>query len=116
MFFDRFDQSKERTKMAEEENEETDNSFIKIVSRNHPMFKNRSMSFTYVNEEGKTITEALPTIPDSEIVCDGCNSLIKDDTVGLYMTDKDHYWGTQCKKCIEKYFSEVPVVGKTLST
>ena len=96
--------------MIEEENEETDNSFIKIVSRNHPIFKNRCSGFTYRDNDRKIITKTLHPIPDDVIICDGCNSLIKDDTVGLYMTDKDHCWGTQCKRCIEKYFSEVPVV------
>ena len=96
--------------MIEEENEETDNSFIKIVSRNHSIFMNRSCNFLYLDTFGKFTREELTSIPDNTIICDGCNSLIKDDTVGLYMTDKDHCWGTQCKVCIEKYFSEVPVV------
>ncbi len=89
--------------------EEEDNSFIKIVSRNHQMFKNRSMSFTTVRN-GEIITEKLPTIPDSVIVCDGCNALIKDDEVGLLMLGPNRCWGTQCKNCIKIYYSTLPVV------
>ena len=93
-----------------EENEEVDNSFIKIVSRNHPMFKLRCASLITMNKEGKIIAETLPTIPNETIVCDGCNNLIKDEFVGLLMLEVNHYWGTQCKNCIKKYFSDLPVV------
>lgn len=94
----------------EEEDEEDDNnSFIKIISRNNPMFINRQMSFTY-NKNGKLITEKLPTIPNNTIVCDGCNSLIEDDDVGVLMLDLQTCWGTQCKICRKKYFSSLVVV------
>lgn len=97
--------------MLEEEIEnEADKSFIKIVSRNHPMFKLRCASLITMNKEGKIITETLPPIPDDTIICDGCNSLIKDDFVGLLMLEVNRCWGTQCKDCVKKYFSDLPVV------
>ncbi len=92
-----------------EEVEEEDNSFIKIVSRNHPIFKNRAATF-YSMQNGKLNAEKLPTIPDNIIVCDGCNELIKDEEVGLLMLEPDRCWGTQCKKCRVEYYSELPVV------
>ena len=92
-----------------EEEEEVDNSFIKIVSRNHEMFKNRC-STMYTMDNGNIVAESLPTIPDDIIVCDGCNDLIEDEEVGLLMLEKDRAWGTQCKKCRVEYFSELPVV------
>lgn len=93
----------------EEEDEEENNSFIKIVSRNNTMFVDRHMSFTYV-KNGNLITEELPTIPNNTIVCDGCNSLIEDNDVGLLMLDLQTCWGTQCKVCRKKYFSPLVVV------
>ena len=98
--------------MSEEEYEEEDNSFIKLVNRTHPMFSNRNATFTYA-KDGKLVTEKIASIPDSVILCDGCNSLITDDVVGLYMLAPNHPWGTQCKSCREEYFSEVPVVDET---
>jgi len=91
------------------EEEEEDNAFIQMVSRNHQMFKNRNM--TFYSKQGKNIVATiLPTIPDNIIVCDGCNDLIKDEEVGLLMLEENHVWGTQCKKCISKYYSELSVV------
>jgi len=93
----------------EECEEEEDNSFIQIVSRNHQMFKNRSMTF-YSQQSGKIVEEKLSTIPNDIIVCDGCNNLILDEEVGLLMLEPNHAWGTQCKSCILKYYSKLPVV------
>ncbi len=95
--------------MPQEEEEEVDNSFIKIVGRNHQMFKDRSMKFYHIKGE-TLIMHKLPTIPDSVIVCDGCNDLILDDEVGLLMLEPNRAWGTQCKKCISEYFSKLHVV------
>lgn len=91
-----------------EEDEEEDNSFIMLVGRDHTIFKNRGMTLIHV-DNGELITEKLSTIPDSIIVCDGCNGLIKDEKVGLLMLEEDHCWGTQCKTCVKKYFSSLPV-------
>ena len=91
------------------EEEEEDNSFIMMVGRDNPIFKNRSMKFYHLKGE-TLIMHKLPTVPDSVIVCDGCNNLILDDEVGLLMLEKDHCWGTQCKSCIKEYFSTLPVV------
>ncbi|KKM80195.1 hypothetical protein LCGC14_1342380 [marine sediment metagenome] len=92
-----------------EEVEEKDNSFIKIVSRNHPIFKNRG-SILYSMQNGKLNAEKLPTVPDNVIICDGCNELIKDEEVGLLMLEPNRCWGTQCKNCRVEHFSELPVV------
>ena len=97
--------------MSKDESEPEDKSFIKLVSRNHPMFSNRESTCTFVRD-GKLITERIASIPDSVILCDGCNNLIKDDIVGLYMLTPTHPWGTQCKKCRKEYFSDVPVVNE----
>lgn len=109
---DGFDEKFDRNLL--EEFEEEDNSFIKLVSRNHPMFSNRSASISFVSDDGMVKTEKIATIPDDTIICDGCNDLIKDDIVGIYMLSPTHPWGTQCKKCIKEYFSEVPVVNEVV--
>jgi len=94
---------------TEEEEEDMDDSFIKIVSRNHEIFTNRHTTIYSVNN-GNIVSTVLPTIPDHIIICDGCNNLIKDEEVGLLMLEPDRCWGTQCKKCIKEYYSELPVL------
>ena len=89
--------------------EEQDDSFIKIVSRNHEIFTNRHTTL-YSAKDGKIVATELPTIPDNIIVCDGCNNLIKDEEVGLLMLEPNRCWGTQCKSCIKEFFSELPVL------
>ena len=102
-------QESENQKTYEDDEEEEDNSFIKIVSRNHRIFKNRH-TILYSMKDGEIIKDVLPTIPDDIIICDGCNSLIKDEEVGLLMLEEDRCWGTQCKTCVKEFFSELPIV------
>jgi len=87
---------------------------LKKVSREDPMFSGRAIYFQPILEDGSPgIPEKVADVPDNDIICDGCNNLIEDDEVYLLILqegdEEPRIWGTQCKECVEEYYSELEV-------
>ena len=75
---------------------------IRRVSRNDPMFKDRSIIVR--SAHSKTV---IP-VPDQVILCDACNDEIKTDTVNLLVIDGG-VWGTVCEGCRLRYHKGLPI-------
>ena len=53
----------------------------------------------------------MNNIENSEITnLSDIQDLINDEEIGLLMLEPNQCWGTQCKNCIKKHFSKLPVV------
>jgi len=85
--------------------------FIKNISRNDEVFKGRSFKFgSFVNGE-IVIEEEIP-IPDSDILCDWCNSQIQTEQIKVIInvdisTGKGNISHAICDDCKKNKFSDI---------
>ena len=76
------------------------------------MFKDRAIYFAPFDDDGIGKPEKISEVPNDVIVCDGCNSLIEDEDIFLLIIGEPRHesiWGSQCPKCVEKYYSELEI-------
>lgn len=81
--------------------------FFKIVGRNDPMFKDRVWNvFNFGDDKGIEIP-----MPDGLICCDICGEKIEDRAINLLrqrVGEDEIGLGAVCRKCKERYHSDVP--------
>ncbi len=86
--------------------------FIFKVRRDAPFFKNRSWKFYDVNGD----LTGTAKVPDNQIICDDCNllmiSAIIDLIIYMDLEGKAYIEKADCKECIEKYYSSLPVINR----
>ena len=96
-------------------------SRIRVVSRYDPMFVGRRTTIYAAKPDLSVDWSVDPTyipIPEDLIICDSCNAKIITPEVKLfeYTMDEGKTWyvyGARCDVCVEKRYSEFPVVRDT---
>ena len=86
------------------------------VLRNNQIFKNRTWKFSNFTKEGKFEIVDEVKVPDEQIVCDWCNSLISTFVIHLIILFKRPINLNSnvivdkavCHKCRKKYYDKVP--------
>ena len=91
--------------------EKTTMQFISSISRNNKIFKGRSFKLGSFVNGVPVIEEAIP-IPDSDIICDWCNTLILTEQIKVIMdvdilTGKGSISCAICNNCRENKFSDI---------
>lgn len=89
--------------------------FIMKTRRNNSVFKNRSWKFYDATGDGLRLTDVVK-VPDSKVLCDTCNLLLSSAIIDLiiYINEEGIAFieKATCKGCIDKYYSNLPVINK----
>ena len=88
--------------------------YARRTTKENPMFKGRVNSITSLDEDWKPVEKQEWAIPDSLVLCNGCNQDIAEGY--LIFLDKAHLKANQCydiycEKCMREFFPKVIVVG-----
>lgn len=86
---------------------------IRQIYRNSTFYVNRHSSFISLDGNSRiTKITDLGSMDSTEIICDGCNSLIhSDEIISMFYLNDDKaecISRAECQSCYEKYFKEIP--------
>lgn len=108
---------KEKRLVPKPSNLDNPEHFILKMRRDNSVFKNRSWKFFDCMEgfdKGKVVD--VIKVPDDKIVCDSCNSMLNSAIIDLliYINEEGRAFieKASCKECIEKYYSNLPVINQ----
>ena len=83
--------------------------YILRVPRTDDRFKNRNVTISHVEPDGRLVIDAQIPIPDDEIICDSCNASIDTDMINILFIE-DYEWGALCEECRQKYHNDKPII------
>jgi len=87
--------------------------YAKKTTNKNPIFHNRVNSIATMDENWRVELKVEIPIPDSLVLCNGCNENIPDGF--LVYLDKTHLKNNQCydiycEKCLKEYFPKAQIV------